>query len=153
MKILFLDIDGVLNSRHFFLKQKNNLSISENAIDPIAVDILNKIVMLTSCDIVISSTWRLPYLWDNKIEDLFALLKNVGIKANFVGITPDSNYTCRGDEIQAWLDKNQNIDSFVIIDDNNDMNHLQHFLVQTSFNDGLQNEHINKIVDILNKEN
>jgi histidinol phosphatase-like enzyme len=53
MKVIFLDIDGVLNSEEFLKKNKNE------AIDRNNVSILKKIIDKTGAFIVMSSAWRL----------------------------------------------------------------------------------------------
>ncbi len=60
MKILFLDIDGCLNSNRSeqaYGKQKT----IEN-LDPIAVTLIHEVVSSTGCIICLSSDWRL--YWD-----------------------------------------------------------------------------------------
>jgi hypothetical protein len=43
------------------------------------------------------------------------------------------------------------IESFVILDDDNDMDHLMDYLVQTKMTDGLQAHHVETAIQILNK--
>jgi hypothetical protein len=43
------------------------------------------------------------------------------------------------------------VESFVILDDDADMEHLLPRLVQTSMDDGLQDRHVEKAVEILNR--
>ena len=52
-KIIFLDIDGVLNSETY---DKNRTA---GAIDPECAKRLNRIIKETNADIVISSSWKL----------------------------------------------------------------------------------------------
>lgn len=64
MKIIFLDIDGVLNHEDFyrerFEKRYDDGAIEHpySEIDPKTVQRLNKIIEETGANIVISSTWR-----------------------------------------------------------------------------------------------
>lgn len=59
----------------------------------------------------------------------------------------------RGNEIDLWLASWQGeaIESFVILDDDDDMEPFMDNLVQTSFADGLQQKHIDTAVEILNR--
>jgi hypothetical protein len=71
----------------------------------------------------VSSSWRIPRL-TNKVgifdDSLMRLLKD---ELNFVelkihDVTPDlGSFQKRGNEIQAWLDKNPDVSNFVILDD------------------------------------
>ena len=56
MKLLFLDIDGVLNSFRSDLVLSNEHTV-EN-LDPIAVELVRKVVEITGCVICLSSEWR-----------------------------------------------------------------------------------------------
>jgi hypothetical protein len=103
------------------------------------------------CKIVISSTWRLPYLKNKKkhISQIFdpvphdglrKLLKDRTIDATpclrgdvRVGVKDESRSRFRGEEIQLWLDTNKEKLSpkltFVILDDDSDMSYLyNHFI-------------------------
>ena len=53
MKVIFLDVDGVLNTPKFIRRQS-----SFSSIDPVLVDIVVHIVNKTGCKIVLSSSWR-----------------------------------------------------------------------------------------------
>jgi hypothetical protein len=79
----------------------------------------------------------------------------MGIKGEFIGVTPDHlrrpQDSCRGDEINEWLSKNE-VESFIILDDDTDMADLMHRLVHTDFPDGLQDEHIEIAINKLNGE-
>lgn len=122
-KIIFLDIDGVLNvipqgfDKHGCLFHKH---LEEN---------LQHIIEQTGAKIVISSTWRLSGL-----KAMKQLWTDRNLAGEVIDITPNINDNRRGDEIQRWLDNNPT-DSFVIIDDDTDMleHQFKHF-VQTSDN-------------------
>ena len=62
MIILFLDIDGVLNTGQYnrYMIENNLNDFDENGsiFDPNAVDNLRLIIDSTHADIIISSTWR-----------------------------------------------------------------------------------------------
>lgn len=135
MKIIFLDIDGVLGtweslSKPWYVWQHLNSK---------SVEALNFITRNTSAKIVISSTWRLG---DEKtFASLIVHLKNEGIEAKIIGRTPMLN-RLRGLEIQKWLDDfDGEVESFVILDDDDDMCHLSDHLVWIE--NGLENGGLN----------
>lgn len=144
MKIIFLDIDGVL------------LNISSRGIEPCAycVKNLNDIVKITGAKIVVSSTWR-----KGGLEQIRFVLAQWGVTGEVIGITPvlsrvteRSGFTrgaCRGDEIARWLEQNGPVDSFVILDDDGDMGELRSRLVTTSFYTGLTRLHAAQAIGIL----
>jgi len=142
MKVLFLDIDGVLNSAYVIEKCGRG-----DIIDRTMVERVNRIVDATDCKIVISSTWRLFY----PLGVLSALLRVHGLRDVLIGKTPDldrSQYN-RGDEIQAWLDTQPCVEKFVILDDDSDMSDVINHLVQTTFKEGLKDEHVDRAIAML----
>ena len=177
MKVLFLDIDGVLNSQNWFGYMqyciKNNMynrvmnfidtpdeytEYKLTMLDDRAIANLNRIVEETGCKIVLSSSWRC--LWNPKENDkILEALKLKGFKYDFYGLTPripqkDFGQE-RGIEIQSWIDKeleNNEIESFVILDDDNDMlpEQMNNFiLVNNQY--GLSDIDVFKAIEILNK--
>ena len=147
MKIIFLDIDGVLNYIEAWDRPENEGKGSK-VWDPDCVNELNRIIKETDAKIVLSSTWRLYPDHENLVYN------EMGIKGEFIGKTPDlpSSYY-RGHEIQRWLDNNENmnVEKFVILDDDSDMDHLIDFLIQTSFAEkGLTKKLANKAIKMLN---
>ena len=145
MKILFLDIDGVLNNQDAFRKKDLDPIDEDNVIQ------LNRIIDATDCKIVISSVWRRC----NTVGSLRSMLelKHGVRKDSIIDFTPIFNRLApRGHEIEAWLEKNDR-PHFVILDDDNDMllyQEREHF-VQTSFKKGLTKELADKAIEILNK--
>lgn len=156
MKIVFLDFDGVLNSRPFLIKSRSRMSKSgwredpTDDIDPQAVGVLNDIIARSGAKVVISSSWRLFYGHD----DLRRFLKERGLQGEpIIGQTPErfkmsDRWSERGHEIQQWLDDNKElgVESFVILDDNSDMAHLMDKLVKTDFDEGLLASHVETVL-------
>ena len=146
-KVIFLDIDGVLNNRPWLLANKSVAIIDR--MDPIAVARLNKLVELTGASIVVSSSWRLPFIWSDNADGMNALLDRNGVKAVILGMTPHlRGEASRGDEIALWLSTNP-VDAFVILDDVNDMGSLADKLVETHMDHGLLDEHVQAAIKIL----
>ena len=145
MKVLFLDIDGVLNSENWFGYRlyciKNNMFnevinfVNTNdecikhklsMIDDRAIANLNRIVEETGCKVVLSSSWRSCIEAENTLTEY--LLKLKGFKYELYDVTPRlwfNDFSIRrGEEIKLWLDKESEkneIESFVILDDDSDM--------------------------------
>lgn len=157
LKILFLDIDGVLNSGKYIISLAGGFDDPINQMDPVAVARLNTITDATGAKIVVSSTWRLAFKrHPTPLDAITRCFRSYGITGDIIGMTIDKANAvrnCRGKEIQAWLDDNHGqVDVFVIIDDNSDMGRLLPKLIQTKFEDGLQDEHVEAIIDLLGRK-
>jgi len=153
MKFIFLDIDGVLNSRQFIQNLEQTKSpLFEDCnqwIDPNLVNKLNKLIEETGAEVVMSSSWRL----DHTKEQLEKLLSVYGFNHQIYSYTPDDWYCERGGEIKSWLKEyviNNKLDGFVILDDLNNMGDLISHLVQTDEEYGLQDCDVEKAINILN---
>ena len=160
MKVIFVDIDGVLNNEEFLFSAVterrqatagSRTDFYSSMIDPSKVSILNEVVKRTGCVVVISSSWRM----DHNRHELQGLLGTAGFKYSILDCTPRDvpNDEVRGDQIQAWLDaapdRFEAIESFVILDDEDDMGDLLPALVQTTFKDGLTASHTERLVSVL----
>ncbi len=130
MKVIFLDVDGVLNSEHWYVsnhKRHPERCRSENAINPRFVRNLAKIVRKTGAKIVLSATCRGSVAVNVK-HYLRKILKNYGLE--IYDYTPRTGME-RGIDIQEWLNHNQNVTHIVILDDDSDMCHLTEYQVKT----------------------
>lgn len=180
MKIIFLDIDGVLNSQNWYEYRYENIDmklVSDNypdyEIDPGAIKQLNRIIAETEAKVVISSTWR----HGRTIQELQTLLEKCGFVGEIISITPSLHFNTdvgmsvpRGCEIEKWLkdqgfqrinwsisvqqeylDKSK-VKNYVILDDDGDMQYGQreHF-IWTPTKEGLTQEHADKAIAILNQ--
>src|SRR5579885_3774360 len=116
VRLVFLDIDGVLNSMQFILKMQGLFDNPAHQIDPDAVKRLNRITDATGAFIVVSSTWRIPFVIWNNIPGLRQLLADNGITAPVLGATPNTDGN-RGSQIQSWLAEHsdQLVESFIIL--------------------------------------
>ncbi|MGH7744562.1 MAG: HAD domain-containing protein [Candidatus Dormibacteria bacterium] len=154
MKVLFLDFDGVLNSNVWFkankdaiLAQTTFLARDAAEIDPIALARVRRVVELTGAQIVVSSSWRIG----NPIDRLREIIKEAGWPdAPIIGVTPwPRNTTFRGDEVALWLKQHPKVTKFVCLDDDGDF-HPDQSLVQTSWDDGIQECHVERMIELLN---
>lgn len=158
MKVIFLDIDGVLNSRAY---DKTRSLTEQSNIDETRLPLVKKIVDETGARIVLSSTWREHWCADTKLCDSDGVYIN-DVFAKF-GLriydkTPDLGHGFdRPDEITAWLKyAEEPIESFVILDDYNyGWGKLSDSFVKTNpvFGRGLENEHVKAAIEILLPEN
>lgn len=143
MKIIFLDIDGVLNSQLFYKgerkrikkrnKEQDRFDYHQNQIDETSISFLNGLIAETGAKVVISSTWRMG----NTIDYLRELFKSKGFTGEIIDFTPILNYegALRGNEIYAWINKNSEMlcgspsgsdfKDYVIFDDDSDMLYWQ----------------------------
>lgn len=112
--ILFLDIDGVLNSTMYWWRS-NPLPLGQaGAIDPAAVAHLNAIVARTAPTIVLSSAWR-GVDPDGHVR-VQAMLAERGFAGMLSGQTPYLA-TARHEEIAAWLGEHDGWQRFAVLDD------------------------------------
>lgn len=115
MKVIFLDIDGVLN----VIPQGHD---EHGAIfHPHLVENLKSIVEATGAKVVISSYWR-----HSGLAKMEAMWRDRELPGEMIGITGNRlDLDCftlqRGTEIQEWLDKHPEITDYVILDDDGDM--------------------------------
>lgn len=112
--ILFLDIDGVLNSESWYRRRPDKGKWSEaNEIDPEALWLLQAVVAMSRCEIVISSSWRIG----RSLEDFHRLLPGLPV----VGMTPVlSTGKNRGDEVMKWIEDNAFGGKWCVVDDSTD---------------------------------
>ena len=151
MKIIFLDIDGVLNSEMY-----NAESCVDGYIDLSRVKLLADIVNVTDAKIVLISSLRIG--WDKSSE----LCGDDGKYINkcfaqyglsIMDKTPYiSFFTARRKEIMSWLSVHQDeVESFVIIDDMQGVwENLNSRVVNTNpYGYGLEEEHVKKAIELL----
>jgi hypothetical protein len=113
VKVLFLDIDGVLNSTKTCVAFGGYpLRLEElGAFDHVAIRLLQRLCDSAGVVICLSSAWRL----DNDFKDVGAAF---GLP--IIDRTP-SSLGPRGREIQQWLDAHPEVEQYAIIDDDGDM--------------------------------
>lgn len=149
MKIIFLDIDGVLNCENAYRSGECNYTEWVNhrgekdhhqTFCSWSKELLNKLIDETDAKIVISSTWR-----SSGIEFMKSVWELEGMSGEIIGLTPNfrgevDGYTIpRGCEIEKWLRDNgfshinwdkdiqqeyidkTGIENYIIIDDDGDM--------------------------------
>lgn len=133
MKIIFLDIDGVLNNA--LDKDEHVINVERNGQEEYfphskrCVKLLNKLTKDTGAKIVVTSTWRLGET-DQSMQEVLNL---IGVTGEYIGMTSsvsyDNDYTLRGNEILKWIQDHEpflgkmyyDYREYVILDDDTDM--------------------------------
>lgn len=146
--ILFLDIDGVLNSIQYAKQVKDSSVDLIVGLDPVAVNLLDEIIERTNCDIVISSSMRRIYT----IEELKVKLYKAGMlyTTAIIGATPVFNGLPRGYEVQAWLNFNSPGCVYCCVDDDSDYL-IDQPLIRIDNEYGLRHVDVERAVQILSK--
>lgn len=114
-KILFLDIDGVLNNEEWF-----NGCVQRGVYDPLDPELVQKLNKL-DCEVVISSSWGC----DN--GQTWKKLRRKGFNLKVIGYTEHyemgSDWIVRGNSIKKWLHDNMGLADYqyAILDDDSDM--------------------------------
>lgn len=135
MKVVFLDVDGVLNTIDGIC------NFGMNYIDDERVQLVAKIINATDAKIVLSSTWRI----DPENRKLVEIaLSKYGLTI-FDATLISEKYDLRKNEIQQWLDQNPT-DKFAIIDDWSEAGIGQN-LFQTNNYNGLTHEIAEKVIE------
>lgn len=148
MKVIFLDIDGVLNSSKTI---DRNFDYPE--LDPRNLKVLKDIVELSHAVLVLISSWKDEW---NKEGEPSRFQSLITYQLNEFGLdiydcTSDKIYN-RGEGIISWLDCHET-ESWCVIDDEiflyyEKYNIMRH-LVKTSYMDGLTQEFVENVCNRL----
>ena len=126
MKVIFLDIDGVLNTSKTFIERKKyweKTGIWTLEIDEFRVEYLRRIIDETGAKVVLSSTWKKDFEnIDGKVVpihekgiELLNVLKKYDIE--LYDILKKWYSLPREDLITIWLNEHTDVESFIIFDD------------------------------------
>jgi hypothetical protein len=157
-KVLFLDIDGVLNCDSWYLRPERP-SGDLGHLDPVLVQRVDEIAARSGAAIVISSAWRMF----RSLDDLRCLLRDTGLCAPILDTTPviedgPAEGLARAAEILRWLTdhsmrayagSSQSIRQFAILDDLEDFGPLAHSHVHTETHVGIAHAHVEQAVALL----
>lgn len=143
MKVIFLDIDGVLNCQTFYEQVHQRTILETQAAQgdadaqekayrrgqlcPDRIKMLNGLCEETGAVVVISSTWR-----GSGIQYCRSALQEAGATFEIIDVTPWLRHEAcvRGNEIRHWIEQNSvklfgisasDFISYAIIDDDSDM--------------------------------
>lgn len=153
MKIIFLDVDGVLNSIdsedrfHCFI-----------GLDYSGIKLLKEIVDATEAEIVLVSTWKTSWSKDGSRPDSLGAYLDQRLAEEGLTITDktDGSMNERGHGIVDWLFEHPT-ESWIVLDDEifedyEECGIMPH-LIKTSFYDGgLKEKHVEMAINLLNQE-
>jgi hypothetical protein len=154
MRVLFVDIDGVLNDPGCW-----GLRPEHRAIDAGMVARLRALCEAEDAYCVLSSTWRYAYGYERTLTAL-AVNGWPDVRRRFVGETPVHHDRTRGHEISEWLRENQGATEFAVLDD---CTHAPHSEAEAEFAEvaanwvqvdgafGLQDADVEKARGMLNR--
>jgi uncharacterized lipoprotein YehR (DUF1307 family) len=163
MTVIFLDFDYCLNNVPYIKGTDDDVSsddytpqeVAEKQLDPTNVKNLNKILSVTGCNVVVSSSWR-KFL---SLKQMTEALDKAGMKKEFnkrfISKTPVTGI--RHDEIQEWLDKwdGEKVTKFAIIDDDKSnfskLNEFGDSFFHIKKSKGLSPKKADKIINFLTK--
>lgn len=143
-KIVFLDIDGVINSHRSCIAfggyPHEVVGFHRAMFDEVALALIRGIVKKAEAAVVLSSSWRTTHGY----QEIAAALE-----LPIIDRTP-SLLGERGKEIAAWLVAHPEVECYAIIDDNSDMLPEQMpFFVHTSMYDGFAWKDAEKLAGLL----
>lgn len=92
IKVIFLDIDGVLNSQRFYesMEKQKRLEFHDKygeSFDELSSSLLNKLITETGAKVVVSSTWR-----HQGLDAMKQMWIDRGMKGEVIAITPDFRF-------------------------------------------------------------
>lgn len=105
MKVIFLDVDGVLN--------RGSFDLASGGLHDDCIEQLRQLVLHTGAKIVVSSSWK-------DAEKLMLQLKCKLYEHGAMRAIDTTEYRSRKlreVEIQEWLDKHPEVENYVVLDD------------------------------------
>ena len=148
VRIVFLDIDGVLNSDGYVSTRpqvSDELWTIED-IDPKNIATLNTLVAVTSAQFVLSSSWR----HHHTLAEMQALLEMRGFSGTLIGATPRLFGETRGAEIRTWLQVQPSPPhAFAVLDDEPPSDNLGHVWIRTDPLVGLTVSDVQRLIELL----
>ncbi len=150
MKIIFLDIDGVLNG-DLTHSERNPYGI---LIDDTRLDLIKHIIDKTGAKIVLSTSWKEHWeKSDDKCDEIGREIRRrfEEKEISILDKTP-KRWNDRKQEIVDWLEEHSEVTSFVVMDDTPFEEGIlkQHFVLTSSFRYGIDEFDMEKAISILN---
>ena len=148
MKVIFLDIDGVLNNAN----TKDRTPDKFIGIEDIFVKRLVDIVRSTKAKVVLSSSWRMMKEDEPDYIYMIDKLKSKGIE--LYDYTTKKGWN-RAEQIKNWLSDKPEVDNFIILDDEFELEFAESGytdnLVKTEYAIGLTEEKKQEAINKLSK--
>lgn len=142
MKVLFLDVDGVLNKEG----TKATVETIFGRFTGLDQSLVNKLLIWLKehedVKVVLSSSWRLDGRFDHAFTNK---LKEAGV--TWIDETPNCGH--RGEDIYQWYMDHPEVTHFAILDDTSDVHPVGKALVQTSAKTGLRDKDLKKLEELL----
>lgn len=164
MKILFLDVDGVLNSQRYFNGRKfdehvdqlikvgegPNIRFWADMIDPVALALIDDLLLQKSdLFVVISSSWREVHPLGRLLQIFTLAGEPIGCPRLADRIIDRIDIGQRTIEIPEWVARFQHeITAWAVLDDLK-LENLETWHVKTTWADGLKKEHIDAVLEKL----
>jgi hypothetical protein len=158
--IVFLDIDGVLNSKQWYAQAafrkderssqpSTDRSLLERSIDPTCIQRLNRLLQHAGAVVIVSSSWRKKH----QLSEIVSIIEARGFCGEVIGVTPSDDGTLsRGGEIATWLKTNvpRGV-AYVAVDDEAATGLPPEVVVVTSMDTGLTDEDVERAIRILSR--
>lgn len=132
MNLIFLDIDGVMNSIRLTISRPKQsyesfMQRHQDELDPVALRLLARLAEEAKATVIISSSWRKIHTLE-EINEMFAF-HGGPLAIDMTGTVPNG---FRGDEVQNFLNDHPELfnpvyDKYIILDDDRDFHPWQHF--------------------------
>lgn len=116
IKVLFLDIDGVVNCQTTSQRHRGFIGI-----DPYMAFLVGNMVDKLGLKVVLSSTWRLSADGREEVKKQVCDFIDCTPRLTTVRYQNNEGYVPRGEEIKKWLDEHPEVEQYAILDDDNDM--------------------------------
>lgn len=146
-KILFLDVDGVLNCEKTERITKNGyLFVGGRKLKR-----LKHILDETGAKVVLSSDWRYNRDEPGMNSDFLEFRNELHrYRIEICDYTPELMWSNRGKEIELYLKKHPGIKNYVILDDSKEVDPENPHFVKTEMKHGLTKELAERAIEILN---
>ncbi len=149
-KVIFLDIDGVLNGNLFVPKDDKFGVLIGNT----RLNLIKQIIDATDAKIVLSSSWKEH--WEKNEKECDDVGREINEIFSTIGLsifdkTPEY-HNDRKQEIIVWLRDHPEVSKFVVIDDNPFAEDIlrNHFVLTSHLRYGVDEDDAHNAISILN---
>lgn len=147
MKVVFLDVDGVLNNDETSTRTKQGAEF----VDDFLIERLKRLIDETDASVVMSSSWRYGHNCDVHGDDFYELIEKLEAFGIYIeDYTPELHTDDKAVEIDEYLGEHPEIERFVILDDDQ-MSMYEDHQVRALNRYGLTDENVDEAIAILNK--